>query len=210
MTCNAPVVDASGNVAVVDSGKVRLITPTGTVSTLGGTSASTLFPSALDPALASDISGNYYVSTGSTIKSVSGTSPSTAKVIVGTLNTPGSSGDGGAATSAKLVTASGLVIDSAAGKLYISQSGTYTIRVVSGLTVTNGVPSFTGTITTFAGQSGICLTFPSVGTPGCLQDFTKLGDGGAATSAVFGSTGALALDASGNLYVVDTTLRRIR
>jgi hypothetical protein len=95
--------------------------------------------------------------------------------IAGIPGDPGTSGDGGAATAAKLFNVQGLALDSA-GNLYIADSNR--IRKV-----TVG----TGLISTVAGH---------------LLPATTLGDGGLATTAtIFRYNYAVALDASDNLYI---------
>ncbi len=98
-------------------------------------------------------------------------------------STSGNSGDGGAATSAKLTAPVGLVGDTA-GNLYISDATANVVRRVSAA----------GTISTVAGN----------GTAGFS------GDGGLATAAQLNAPQGLALDAAGNLYIADSTNNVIR
>jgi sugar lactone lactonase YvrE len=90
----------------------------------------------------------------------------------------GYTGDGGPATAAGLFGPSGITFD-AVGNLYISDYNNYRIRKVN----TNGV------ISTFAG-GGSC------GSNYC-------GDGGQATAAGIKLPNGIALDVTGNLYIVD-------
>jgi sugar lactone lactonase YvrE len=94
----------------------------------------------------------------------------------------GFAGDGGAATSALLDSPAGVAVD-AAGTIYIADTHNQRIRKV-----------INGTITTIAGT----------GTAGLS------GDGGVATSAQLSTPTALAVDATGNLYIADTDNHRIR
>lgn len=96
--------------------------------------------------------------------------------------TDGSSGDGGAATSAQLDLPLGLALDSS-GNLYIADSVNQKIRKVSG-----------GTITTVAGS----------GTSGYS------GDKAAATSAELLNPSGVAVDSIGNIYIADTGNHVIR
>ena len=96
--------------------------------------------------------------------------------------TTGHAGDGGLATSAQLTGPLGLAVDSS-GNVYIADGPNNSIRKVS----TSGI------ITTVAG-----------GTAGFG------GDGGAATSAALNFPTAVAVDASGNLYIADSANHRIR
>ena len=89
----------------------------------------------------------------------------------------GYSGDGGPATSAQLANPLAVAVD-ASGNLFIADTNNYRVRRVS----TNGI------ITTVAGH----------GTNGFS------GDGGPATGAQLANPTSLAVDGSGNLFIVDT------
>jgi len=104
----------------------------------------------------------------------------TISTVAGTL-TLGYWGDGGPAVKAQLSSPSGVALD-AAGDLYIADSGNGRIRLVS-----NGV------ITTVAGNGGSGSS----------------GDAGAALNAAL-QPGSVAVDANGNLYVVDWSSCSIR
>ena len=95
----------------------------------------------------------------------------------------GFSGDGGPATRASLSFPSALARDTA-GNLFISDAGNYRIRRVSA----------EGVITTYAGS----------GREG------SAGDGGPALAAEMRSVQGLAVDGSGNLYLSDASLHRVR
>src|SRR5947207_1580688 len=97
---------------------------------------------------------------------------------------PTFAGDGGAATSASVYVPTGVALD-ASGNLYIADYGNQRVRKVD---------AASGIITTVAGN----------GSPAFA------GDGDAATSASLNSPVAVALDASGNLYVADQGNHRIR
>jgi uncharacterized protein (TIGR03437 family) len=96
----------------------------------------------------------------------------------------GFGGDSGPATSAQLMSPSGIAVDSA-GNLYIADTGNNRIRKVA-----NGV------ITTVAGN----------GTAG----FGSGGDNGLATSADLNQPQGVGVDGSDNLYIADTANNRVR
>jgi sugar lactone lactonase YvrE len=88
----------------------------------------------------------------------------------------GYSGDGGAATSARLYNPSGVVVDGA-GNLFITDENNSRIRKVTA----NGI------ITTLAGNG--------------TADYA--GDGGAANKSSLSYPRGVAVDASGNLFIAD-------
>jgi sugar lactone lactonase YvrE len=101
----------------------------------------------------------------------------------------GYSGDNGPAISAAFTAPSGVASD-AQGNVYIADGQTHRIRVVM---------RDSGTISPFAGSAG--STF---------SDGGFSGDGGLAANARLSTPGALAVDKSGNVIVVDSVNRRIR
>jgi len=98
--------------------------------------------------------------------------------------TSSSLGDGGPATAAGLNTAFGVAVD-ASGDLFITEANPNRVRRVD---------HATGVITTVAGG----------GTAGFS------GDGGPATAAALGVPGGVALDASGDVFIADTSNQRVR
>jgi len=104
--------------------------------------------------------------------------------VAGSYLVRGYSGDGGAATSARLNEPYGVGVDGA-GNIYIADTVNQVIRKV--------VRS-TGVITTVAGSG--------------VKGFS--GDGGPATSASLSDPLAVAVDGSGNLYISDQLNNRIR
>lgn len=97
---------------------------------------------------------------------------------------PGSSGDGGAATSAKLRSPTGVSLASN-GDLYIADQGNNEVRKVA---------AATGIITCIAGT----------GSPG------SSGDGGAATSAKLRSPYDVAVNSNGDFYIADQGNNKVR
>jgi sugar lactone lactonase YvrE len=110
---------------------------------------------------------------GKTVRKVA--TDGTISTVAGT-GLPGSAGDGGPATKARLSFPGAVAVDDD-GNLYISDADAFRIRKVDAQ----------GTITTFAGtgQKG------------------RSGDGGPAQGARLTEPGGLALDGRGNLYVAD-------
>ncbi len=106
----------------------------------------------------------------------------------------GFSGDGGAATSARLYSPSGVAVD-AAGNLLIADLGNYRVRVVA---------ATTGTFYGQAMTAGDIYTVAGNGTSGFS------GDGGPATSAELGYPTAVSVDAAGNLLIADSGNNRVR
>ncbi|MEK7348158.1 MAG: hypothetical protein AABZ94_04745 [Candidatus Eisenbacteria bacterium] len=97
---------------------------------------------------------------------------------------PGSSGDGAAATAARLQFPQDLAV-AANGDLYIADTGNHKIRKVA---------AATGIITTVAGT----------GTPG------SSGDGGAATAARLNSPRGIAVVANGDCFIADRSNGKVR
>ena len=104
--------------------------------------------------------------------------------VAGFGGSQGYSGDGSLATSARLNYPEGAVLDSI-GNLYIADTNSNRIRKVDAL-------------------SGIISTFAGDGT------YAYSGDGGAATAAALCNPKSVALDSAENLYIADTSNRRIR
>jgi trimeric autotransporter adhesin len=98
--------------------------------------------------------------------------------------TAGYTGDGGLATSASLYYPYGVAVD-ASGNIYIADTSNSRIRLVT---------KSTGIITTVAGDGTTVYK----------------GDGGLATSAGLYYPNGVAVDASGNIYIADTSNQRVR
>ena len=190
-----PVFDNAGNLVFPDANgnRVRKINlTTGIITTVAGngitatsgnggpaTSASLNNP----VGVVFDAAGNFYITEqgGRVVRKV--TSAGTISTFAGT-GTAGSSGDGGAATSATFQLPFGITIDFL-GNIVIADPGANRVRSIN---VTNGI------ITTIAGN----------GTAGLS------GDGGPAISAQFRGPGELAADPYGNVYISDGGNNRIR
>jgi len=96
--------------------------------------------------------------------------------------TAGFMGDTGPATMAELHSPAGVAVDGS-GNLYIADATNERVRKVTG-----------GNIFTIAGNGTVGFT----------------GDGSAATAAELSAPSGVAVDANGNVYIVDTTNNRIR
>jgi streptogramin lyase len=189
------VQDSAGNLYIGDlaANTVRKVAAgTGIISAYAGngsaayrgdggpaTSASIYAPAAC----ALDSAGNLYLAddANSVIRKITASTGIITTVAGNGANAGTSSGiftgDGGLATKAELNHPLGVAVDSA-GNLYISDTSNQRVRKVN---------ASTGIITTIAGN----------GTYGYS------GSGGAATSAMIANPEQLALDTSGNLYVVE-------
>jgi sugar lactone lactonase YvrE len=186
-------VDSAGTIYVADSGNriIRKITPGGVVSTLAGTAgvyghvddtgpaASFAYPQGLTV----DASGTVYVADtfNNTIRKI------TAAGVVSTL--AGTTGVSGATNTSSGVSATfnnptSLVLDPASGNLFVTDSLSQLIRVVS---------TTSGSVTTFAGGVGI----------------QGRADGGT-TDSRFWKPVAIAMGASGTFYVAEAGNRSIR
>ena len=133
--------------------------------------------------VATDMSGNFYVLDKGNYKIRIIDSAGIISLFAGT-GTQGSSGDGGAAASAKLTDPIGIALDSS-GNVYVADGPSHVVRVIS---------SSSGIINTFAGGG-------TAGVPG---------DGGAAASGYLDQPYGVAFDASNNLYIADHSDNRIR
>jgi uncharacterized protein (TIGR03437 family) len=183
---NGLTVDAQGNVYFSDDGRVRRISPSGTITTVAGNSAG-IYSGEGGPAvnarlsqpfgLATDGRGNLYIADSSRVLKVAPNGIITTIAGTGKSN---SSGDGGPATSAQFTDTTGLAIDPH-GNLFVAEFGVGRIRKIS--------PD--GIITTFAGGGS-----------------SNSGDGGTATDVRLSQAMGLAVDHEGNLLIAE--LRRIR
>jgi sugar lactone lactonase YvrE len=138
-------------------------------------------PPPTPPGLAVDTSGNVYVADNGNYR-IRKISPDGIINTVAGSGTPGFSGDGGPATSARLSSVPGLAVDNA-GNLWIADSA-HRVRQVT--------PA--GTITTVAG-TGAC-------------GFS--GDGSRAGAAQLCSPEGIAADSAGNVFIADSGNGRVR
>jgi myo-inositol-hexaphosphate 3-phosphohydrolase len=143
----------------------------------------------LSPTRRRSLAGALALTLTAAVALVPGLSPSAGADVAGVVTniagtgSSGFSGDGGAATAAKLAAPRHLVM-AGDGSLYVADGGNHRIRRIA--------PD--GTITTVAGT----------GTAG------SSGDGGPATAAAINTPHAVAVDAAGNLFIADSMSARIR
>lgn len=198
-TFNSPIgidVDAAGNIYIADVGNhcIRKITAaTGFISTVagigsggfsgdGGAATSARLQSPYDVTV--DVSGNLFIAdvSNNCIRKVTA-STGIISTVAGTTS-PGFSGDGAAASLAKLYQPFSIAVD-ASNNLYIADAANNRIRKVT---------ASTGVISTIAGT----------GTAGYS------GDGSTATTAQLNKPYSIDVDNSGNVYFSDFNNQRIR
>jgi uncharacterized protein (TIGR03437 family) len=184
-------VDASGNLFIADSGngQIRKVSASGIISTVAGGGSANLGDGGpataaqllLPAGIAVDAFGDLFIADTGDNRIRKVSAGGIISTVAGN-GARGFSGDGGPATSAALNQPTGVAVD-ATGNIFVADAGNNRIRRVS----TSGV------ITTVAGGGA--------GAPG---------DGGPATAATLNQPGGIAVDASGNLFIADTTDNRIR
>ncbi|MFD2328337.1 S-layer homology domain-containing protein [Cohnella sp. GCM10020058] len=186
-------VDGSGNLYIAESGnnRVRKVNTSGKISTVAGTGVSgfsgnggqaTAAKLQSPNDVAVDSAGNLYIAdlsnnvvrkvTNGVISNYAGS------------NVYGYSGDGGAATSAKLKSPTFLTLDSASN-LFITDGSSGVVRLVN---------KSTQKISTYAGDGSTGYS----------------GDGGLATAAKFNYPGDVAIDGNGSLFIADNNNKVFR
>jgi uncharacterized protein (TIGR03437 family) len=199
-------VDSSGTVYIADSGNNRIrkvyqgvigtddsiLSPTG----LAAGSSNILYVAAANYAgtltqafsgvtsatdIALDELGNAYVTSGRVVLDI--TSAGSVTIVAGSGGSIYFEGDGGAATSARLNSPTGIAIDSA-GNWYVADTGNNRIRKIT--------------------SAGVIGTIAGTGDPGAK------GDNGFATVAELNAPRGVAVDSELNIYIADTGNNAIR
>jgi hypothetical protein len=192
---SAIVFDAQGNLYFAETGNhvVRRFSTSGVTTTVAGTGvqgfggdggAATAADLDSPGGLAMDAAGDLLIADthNHRVREVAA-----ATGIISTIagsGTAGFSGDGGAATAARLDMPTALAVD-AAGNVYVADTDNHRVRRIA---------AGSGVITTVVGDG--------------VERFA--GDGGLATAASIDSPNGLALDAAGNLYIADSHNERVR
>ena len=173
------VLDALGNLYLADgsNNRIRKVDSDGNISTVAGREQLN-GPTGVAP----DGSGNLYIADSNNHRIHKVDSAGVISTVAGS-GTAGFSGDGGAATAARLSTPVDVALDGA-GNLYIADLSNSRIRKVD--------------------SAGVISTVAGSGTAGFS------GDGGAATAAQLNRPNGVALDGAGNLYISDGSNHRIR
>lgn len=188
------VMDTAGNLYFAEQAnyRVRKINTAGIVTTIAGNGISG-FSGDGGPAtaasfgapcgLALDGAGNLYVGDGNNhcVRKIN--SVGIITTVAGTPGVPGYSGDGGAATVARLNFCNYLHCDNA-GNVYITDNGNHRIRLLH--------------------SSGIITTFAGNGLSG------SSGDGGQATAAELDFPAGVNIDAAGNVYIAGDINQSVR
>lgn len=187
-------VDNSGNVYISDflNNRVRMVSPAGIITTVAGNGlsgfsgdggAATSAQLSQPAGLAVDAAGNLYIadSNNSAVRKV--TPAGIISTVAGTGGSQGYGGDGGAATSAKMMAPFGVAVDSS-GNLYIADFYGWIRQVTAS----------TGVISTIGGNGSVGYS----------------GDGGQAAAAQFYYPVGVAVDLSGNVYVADSNNGAVR
>jgi trimeric autotransporter adhesin len=178
--------DGAGNVYIADRANnvVRKVNTVGIITTFAGNGTlgysgdkglATAAQLNKPYGVAADVDGNIYISDNgnNTIRKVSITGVITTYA---GKNSAGYTGDGGAATAARLNNPQGIVLDNN-GNLYIADAGNHAIRMVDAA----------GGMSTIAGTGSYGYT----------------GDGGPAFTATLHSPSGVAVDLYGNIYIAD-------
>ncbi len=181
--------DKSGSLYISDSfnDRIRKVAPDGTISTVAGSAQRGFAGDGglgidaqlfIPMGLAVDASGNLYIVDEGN-HAIRKLTPDGIITTVAGTGQPGFTGEGGLAIQAQLNHPVGVAVD-AGGTLYIADAWNFRVRAVA--------PD--GTIRTVAGTGSTGFS----------------GDGGPAKDAMLAGPSGVALDAAGNLYIVDSVV----
>jgi uncharacterized protein (TIGR03437 family) len=185
--------DPSGNLYIADThdNRVRRLDVTGMITTFAGDGdtagyggegdPATLTPIASPQGVAPDNAGNVYIADTNHNRVIMVNPAGNIQTVAGT-GTAGYGGDGSTAL-AELNGPTGLAFDGN-GNLYIADTQNNRVRMIN--------------------QAGVTSTIAGTGTAGFS------GDGGAAASAELSYPSAIAVDASGDIFIADAGNNRVR
>ncbi len=185
--------DASGNLYIADTfnDRIRKVDTAGMITTVAGTGTNgdsgdggpaTAAQLNQPSGVAVDGAGNLYIADAPNHRIRKVDAAGVITTIAGT-GSGGFSGDGGAATAARLNQPASVALDGS-GNIYIADWFNHRVRKVDAA----------GVITTIAGTGSGGFS----------------GDGGAATAARLNQPASVALDGSGSLYISDRVNQRVR
>ncbi len=185
--------DGSGNMYICDqdNGRIRMVDPTGTISTFAGDGAYGFVDNVIasgaefrnPTGIVLDKSGNMYICDQGNFRVRKIDNVTGVITTVAGNGTAGFSGDGGPATNAELNYPDDIAVDGY-GNLYITDESNYRVRMVDTM----------GNISTIAGTG--------------VAGFS--GDGGPAVDAKLAVPEGIKADAAGNLFIADPDNQRIR
>jgi trimeric autotransporter adhesin len=205
-------IDSAGTIEIVDLGnlRVRMVDANANISVLagggnggdGGLATNAILAGPVELAL--DSAGNLFISDSDNqrIRRVSAGNAPTISTHTGSGITAGTFGNGVPALSAALSAPAGLAFDTAGNLFFVNGSIN---DLATQAQVVQRVDALSGTISIVAGDS------TGVGGPSpCALTTDPCGDGGPGVLALFGSPWGMAVDASGNIFISDIFLNRVR